>query len=272
MPHRAALRLYLAALMVLGLVALESFTSVPRLPVSRVSGIVNAAILPLEVGTNSVVRFVGGAISSVRNAFTAESQNRQLEREVSTLEARLTKLQVAAGQNKQLRQLLKLRDSLASADGRTLAAPVVGRTPVNWLDQMVIAAGSQQGVKDGDPVLASGGLVGRVISVGPMSSTVMLLPDPESAIGAMVVRSRDAGVLLGNGEAAVMTLQFFSSGASVRPGDLIVTSGLDGIMPKGLPLGRVVSVSQGEFGLVREARVAPLADLNRLEDVLVLIR
>lgn len=271
MPRRAALRVYLAALMVLGLVALESFSSVPRIPITRLSGIVNAVVLPLEVGTNSVVGFLHGAVTSVSDAFTAEAKNRQLSQQVSRLQSQVTRLQVAAGQNAELRKLLKLRAGL-STTGKTLTVPVVGRTPVNWLDQMVIAAGTDQGVRTGDAVLAPGGLVGRVVGVGPLSATVMLLPDPESAVGAMVVRSRDAGVLLGTGQASVLTLQFFSAGANVRRGDLIVTSGLDRILPKGLPLGRVVSIRQGDFGLVREAMVAPLADLNRLEDVLVLIR
>lgn len=271
MPRRAALRVYLAALLVLGLVALESFTATPRLSVTRLSGIVNAAFLPLEIGTNSVVRFAGGIVGSVQGAFSAESRNRRLEQQVARLQAQIIQLQVAAGQNSELRLLLKLQSSLASR-GRTLAVPVVGRTPVNWIDQMVIAAGTAQGVKVGDAVLAAGGLVGRVVGVGPLSATVMLLPDPESAVGAMIVRSRDAGVLLGNGQAAVLQMQFFSAGADVRRGDLVVTSGLDGVLPKGLPLGRVVAVHQGDFGLVREAVVVPLADLNRLEDVLVLLR
>ena len=271
MPRRGVLRLYLAAIIVLALVFLESQTIYPRVSVSRVSGAVNSALLPLELGTHAAAQWVSGAIATVGGAFTAEQENKALRAQVAELESNLAKLQSVQGEDKSLRALLKLRQGTLKAH-RTLAAPVVSRSPVNWLDQIVIAAGTAQGVKDGDAVLAAGGLVGRVLSTGSQSATVMLLPDPESAIGAMVARSGNAGVLTGNGEAATLKLQFFAAGADVKKGDLIVTSGLDGKLPSGLPLGRVTSVGQGDFGLVHEADVAPLANLNQLNTVLVMLQ
>jgi len=263
--------MYLAAILVLGLVALESMTVHPRVSVSRVSGVVNTVLLPLEVGTNSAVRWTVGMVSEVGDAFQAERENKQLQAEVTQLQSQVASLQVAQGENANLKRLLHLRQTQLRGD-KTLAVPVVGRAPVNWLDQIVIAAGSDQKIKYDDPVLSYGGLVGRVISVGPTNSTVMLLPDPDSAIGAMVARSGDSGVLNGNGQAASLNMQFFAAGANARRGDLVVTSGLDGILPQGLPLGHVTSTSQGDFGLVRQASVQPIANLNDLETVLVVLR
>ncbi len=271
MPRRGVIRLYIAAILVLGLVTLESLTVFPRASVSRVSGAVNTVLLPLEIGTNSVTHFVSSTVRSVVGAFSAEQKNRQLRDEVAQLQAQVTTLQAVKGQDVQLHKLLGLKDSLPKAD-RTLTVPVVGRSPVNWLDQIVIAGGSHNGIKYGDPVLSYGGVVGRVISVGPVSSTVVLLPDPESAIGAMVARTSDAGVLLGNGQASTLTMQFFAAGANVRKGDLVVTSGLDHLLPAGLPLGRVIGTRQGDFGLVKVASVRPLANLNELQNVLVILR
>ncbi len=271
MPRRGVLRLYLAAILVLGLVFLESATVRPRVSVSRVSGLVNGVLLPLEIGTHSAVQWGAGAVGMLSQAFTAEQQNVELKAQVARLESKLATLQAVQSDNGRLKQLLKLRDR-SLKKFHTLAAPVVGRSPVNWLDQVVIAAGSDQGVKYGDPVLSYGGMVGRVIAVGGQSATVMLLPDPESAIGAMVARSGDAGVLDGNGEASTLKMQFFAAGANVRRGDLIVTSGLDGTLPPGVPLGRVTSTGQGDFGLVHEADVAPLANLDRLDTVLVVLQ
>jgi rod shape-determining protein MreC len=270
-PRRGVLRLYLAAALVLGLVFLESLTVHPRLSVSRVSGVVNSVLLPLELGTHSAVQWVSGAVYAVGGAFSAERENTALRVEVSRLQSQLASLQAVQGQNNRLTKLLKFRQK-SLKKFHTLTAPVVGRSPVNWLDQIVIAAGAGQGVKYGDPVLSYGGLVGRVISVGGQSATVMLLPDPESAIGAMVARSGDAGVLDGNGEASTLKMQFFAAGADVRRGDLIVTSGLDGNLPAGVPIGRVTSVGQGDFGLVHEADVTPLANLDRLDTVLVVLQ
>jgi rod shape-determining protein MreC len=271
LPRRGVLRLYLAAVLVLALVFLESVTVHPRLAVSRLSGVVNSVLLPLELGTHSAVQWTAGAVDAVGGAFSAERQNGALRAQVSRLEAQVASLQAVQGQNSRLKQLLKLRDNSLKRF-HTLAAPVVGRSPVNWLDQIVIAAGSAEGVKYGDPVLSYGGMVGRVIAVGGQSATVMLLPDPESAIGAMVARSGDAGVLDGNGEASTLKMQFFAAGANVRRGDLIVTSGLDGTLPPGVPLGRVTATGQGDFGLVHQADVAPLANLDRLDTVLVVLQ
>ncbi len=271
MPRRGVLRLYLAVVLVLALVFLESVTVHPRLSVSRVSGVVNTVLLPLEFGTHSAVQWVAGVVYSVGGAFSAEQENIQLRTQVARLQSQVASLQAVQGQNQRLKKLLKLRQGTLKKF-HTLAAPVVGRSPVNWLDQIVIAAGSNQGIKYGDPVLSYGGMVGRVIAVGGQSSTVMLLPDPESAIGAMVARSGDAGVLEGNGEASTLKMQFFAAGANVRRGDLIVTSGLDGTLPPGVPLGRVTATGQGDFGLVHQADVAPLANLDRLDTVLVVLQ
>lgn len=271
MPRRTVLRIYLAVLLVLGLIWLESATVHPRAGVSRVSGVVNTVLLPLEVGTHSVVHWAASGLKGIGGALGAEAENARLKADVAQLRSQVESLQAAQSQNTRLRQLLGLRQRLLVHD-RTIAAPVVGRSPVNWLDQVVIAAGSGQGVKYGDAVLAFGGLVGRVIAVGPQSATVMLLPDPESAVGAMVARSGDAGVLLGNGQSGRLVMQFFAAGANVRKGDLIVTSGLDSQLPAGLPLGHVQGTRQGGFGLVREATVQPTANLNELETVLVVLR
>lgn len=263
--------MYIAALLVLGLVALESLTVFPRASVSRVGGAVNTVLLPLEVGTNTVVHFFSSTARSVTNAFSAEQQNRALLTEVQQLQAQIVTLQAAKGENARLTKLLHLQNSLPKSE-RSLAVPVVGRSPVNWLDQIVIAAGTRNGIAYGDAVLSNGGFVGRIIAAGPVSSTVMLLPDPESAVGAMIARTGDAGVLLGSGKAASLSLQFFAAGAQARRGDLVVTSGLDHVLPAGLPLGRVTGTSQGDFGLVKVAAVAPLANLNELQTVLVILK
>jgi len=270
-PRRGVLRLYLAAILVLALVFLESVTVHPRISVSRVSGVVNSILLPLELGTHTVAAWTTGAIDTVGQAFTAERENAGLRIQVARLESRVAALEAVQGQNARLKKLLDLRQG-SLKKYRTLAAPVVGRSPVNWLDQIVVAAGSRQGVKYGDPVLSYGGLVGRVIAVGGQSATVMILPDPESAIGAMVARTGDAGVLEGNGEASTLKMQFFAAGANVRQGDLIVTSGLDGTLPPGMPIGRVTTVGQGDFGLVHQADVTPLANLDQLDTVLVVLQ
>lgn len=265
------LRIYLAAILVLGLVALESLTVHPRASVSRASGVVNTVLLPLEVGTHSITQWTAGLLASVGGAFRAERENARLRSQVAQLQAQIIHLQYLQGENAQLHGLLDLRQSLLQND-KTLAAPVIGRSPVNWLDQVVIAAGTAQGVRYGDAVLAQGGVAGRVIAVGAQSATAMLLPDPESAVGAMVARTGEAGVVLGNGQAASLDMQFFASGANVRQGDLIVTSGLDGHLPAGLPLGRVTGTRQGEFGLVQEASVSPLANLSALGTLLVVLK
>ena len=156
--------------------------------------------------------------------------------QVQELQQRLTELE---SQNQKLRELVGYTAQNPKAG---ITAPVVGRSADHWWQQVILGRGSQDGVRVGYVAMAPGGVVGRVMSVTPSTSRVLLLSDPSSRIGVTISRSRFMGYLRGqSGNRAVM--EFFDKVPDVRRGDVVSTSALSQLFPAGLPVGRVESVN-----------------------------
>jgi rod shape-determining protein MreC len=155
---------------------------------------------------------------------------------------------------------------------RTLAAEVVAGDATSWFRTVTINRGRTDGIAPDMAVLAPQGLVGRVIgrpAPGARAARVQLLVDRNAAAAALVQRSRAGGVVVGD-DGEMLRMDFVSSLADVQVGDLVVASGLDGIYPKGYPIGEVVAVERGT-GLYQQVRVRPAVDFSSIEDVLVVI-
>ncbi|MGH9442305.1 MAG: rod shape-determining protein MreC, partial [Thermoanaerobaculia bacterium] len=131
----------------------------------------------------------------------------------------------------------------------------------------LLAAGSLDGVRPGSPLAVTEGLVGRVVTVTPRVSKVILIGDTDCAVGGRVVRTGDQGVVRGDGE--TLRMEYLSTLSRVVPGDLVETAGIDGIFPRGIVIGRVAAVSGGK-SLFLKVRIAPSASQANLSDVLVL--
>lgn len=193
-------------------------------------------------------------------------ENRRLREELARQRALDPALLQAIASYGRLRALLGLKERYGEV---AVAAQVVLRTPDRWLEQVVIDAGRADGVEPGMPVVTVEGLVGRVVAVTPHHATVMLVTDPESGVGAMVVQTRDAGVVLGSHvRRGRLVLHLYSPEAAPQPGHLVVTSGYGGTFPPGIPVGTVEAVERGR--LTPLATVRPAVDLHRLGEVLVL--
>ena len=133
---------------------------------------------------------------------------------------------------------------------------------------MTIDKGANQGVRVDMAVIAPGGVVGRVVVAGARASRVQLLVDRNAAAGALVERSRAQGVAIGAGDDR-LRLEYVSQTADITPGDTLVTSGIDGIYPKGFVIGRVEQVQR--VGAYPSIIVTPAVDFSRIEDVLVVL-
>jgi rod shape-determining protein MreC len=197
-------------------------------------------------------------------------ENRRLEERVRQLETELQTRSHGAEEVDRLRELLELRRAIPM---ETVAAQVVGRDGVPWFRSLTLDRGDADGVTLNAPVMSPTGVVGRVIAVGPHAARVQVLLDRDSGTGVVVVRSRVPGVVSGqvSGEEASagdLVLKYVPERADVVVGDVVVTSGLDRIYPKGLVVGRVRSVGKGS-GLFRDIRVEPSARFDRLEELLV---
>jgi rod shape-determining protein MreC len=193
--------------------------------------------------------------------------NRQLIEENRTLRAVLTESAEVRLENERLRLLLDFKEAQEIA---TLPAMVVAEDASSWFRTVTIDKGSDQGVTEGLPVVVAEGVVGRVVRSSPRYSRVLLITDASSAVASLLQNNRARGVCRGQGEQLVF--DFVLRQEEVKIGDRVVTSGMGGVFPKGLVLGKVKSVDRQEFGLFQEIEVSPSVDFSHLEEVLVLLR
>ena len=224
------------------------------------------AMTPFIKVTAVMVGGVTGVWREYVDLRNLHGENRRLLQEVGTLRRRIEQLEEQALETQRLQRLLALREV---SRAEYLTARVVGKDATNWFKTLLLSRGSRDGVRRNQPVVAPDGLVGRVVEVTPSSAKVQLLTDPMSAAGGLVQRTRVTGIVSGSlGEGTRM--RYLPLLADVVVGDPVVTSGMGGVFPKGIPIGRITDVERRSGALFQEATVQPAVDLSRLEDVLIL--
>ena len=194
-------------------------------------------------------------------------KNDQLVAENRQIKAELMQVQEIRLANERLRKLL---DFKAGVNLVTLPAQVISEDASSWFRTVVIDKGADDGVREGMPVVVAEGVVGRTIRVAAQQSRVLLITDASSAIASLVQKNRTRGICRGQG--ANLTLDFALRLEEITEGDLIVTSGIGGVFPKGLTIGHVEQVSVVAYGLFQPVSVKPTVDFSRLEEVLVLLK
>jgi len=196
-----------------------------------------------------------------------EEENRLLREEVRQYKLLNSEYQEAVATNIRLRKLLDFKETLPMP---TATARIIGKDPGFWFHTVIIDRGGGDGVLEGMPVVTAEGVVGQVINIAPRSAKILLANDPNSAIEAMVQRSRVRCIVKGDGRGLDMFYVLKSS--DVVEGDLVVTSEMGGIFPKGLIIGTVTSVASSERGMFLQIAVAPAVDFSQLENVVVIMK
>lgn len=219
---------------------------------------------PLVAGSRAAAQGARSAVEEVRSYFGARDENAGLHRRVAALERQVFALRAGAEDAEHLRALLKLAPFLPAV--RT-AAPVLSIEVRGAYRRALIGAGSRSGVLAGSPLAVPAGLVGRVTTVSARFAKAILVTDADSAVGARIARTGEQGVVRGDG--GELRVDYLSAIADVRPGDVVETAGIDGLFPRGIPIGTVTRVTRGK-ALFLSVRVAPAAPLHRLDDLLVL--
>jgi rod shape-determining protein MreC len=194
-------------------------------------------------------------------------ENQILKKEIRMLKQEKTELLGAESENRRLRKLLGLK---TKHEFPTMVAQVVGEDALGWYRTMFINRGTDEGVKPEMPVAVSEGVVGRVAKSSGNVSRVLLLTDPNLSVDCRIVRTRDRGVLTGSLERNCM-LRYLNLKSDARPGDEVVTSGLDVVFPRGLSVGRIEAVRKADHGLFLEALVTPSVEFSELEEVTVIL-
>jgi rod shape-determining protein MreC len=192
-------------------------------------------------------------------------ENRRLRRENAFLQGELNRYREGFLEGERLRTLLEMRKDFPQG---AVTARVIDARRASLFKTMLIDKGTQAGLKVGLPVLAAQGAVGRVMETSWNASRVLLMYDENSNIDALIQRNRVQGILQGAGSAGC-TLKYISRAEEVVKGDVVISAGLSGVFPKGLPLGVVTEVSRREGGLFQRIEVAPAVDFTKLEEVLI---
>jgi len=218
-----------------------------------------------------VQRGAAGLTGSIRDAWSGygnlrgvRAENEALRRQLGELQVQFQQERALAGRARQLEQLLGFQKELQV---QTIPASVIGASASLDFRGITIDRGTNTGVSANMAVIAPTGLVGRIVTPTTHASKVQLLIDRNAAAGALVERSRAQGIVIGSG-ADMLRMDFVPATADVKVGDAIVTSGVDGIYPKGFAIGKVEQVDNGN-GIYKAIRVRPSVEFNRLEEVLI---
>jgi rod shape-determining protein MreC len=218
----------------------------------------------VQRGTMALV----GGIRNVWSGYIAlqgvQGENDALRQELQALQVRLQQERAQAQRTDNLRQLLELRER---ANLETTAAEVIAAAASPEFRTVTIDKGTGEGLRTDMAVISPAGVVGRIILPSGRASKVQLLIDRNAAAGALIERTRVQGVVEGIGDGS-LSMQYVPATSDVRPGDLVVTSGIDGIYPKGFVIGTIEHVDRdtGGYHLIT---VRPAVDFTRLEEVLV---
>lgn len=228
---------------------------------------------PLQSASSKASGATSGFFEQIWNFRSTAQQNEQLKERLTQVEQELNAARQAAAENERLKALLSLNEK---TEVQTVPARVIARDPSVWFNTITINRGSSSGIAVNMPVVTGGGIVGRIIAVGPWSSQVMLITDEKAGAGAVVGQLGQSGALGSvRGRAdlgvALIEMRYVSGLEKVELGDSVMTTGQDGIYPSGLNVGKVVDVKTGTATQAHQILIQPGARLDQLEEVAVLL-
>lgn len=231
---------------------------------------VAVVIYPLQWLMLRPVEFVGRGAGYFQSLQSAQDEAQQLREKMALLSQRASEADLLVLENERLRQLLDLGARLQTS---SRAAEVIYDAADPYSRRVVVNRGQVQGVAPGSPVLDEGGVLGQVTRVQPFTSEVTLLVDADQAIPVLNVRTGARSVAYGDpvsGSEGGMELRFTSANADVQEGDLLTTSGVDGVYPPGLPVARIVRIERQADSAFARIYCAPLAQVQGARHVLLL--
>lgn len=267
---RRQIALYVS-LLVISILLIAFSASGPLLELRKGVGF---ALTPIQETLRQGTRTVTSIFGTINEIEQLRQSNQDLTRRIQEVEAENQRLQSLAAENQQLAALLGVRSSLAYT---TVAAEVINRLTTDQERVISIDRGSDAGIAIDDPVVAEGGaLVGKVVEVGPNFSRILLVTDSRTNVAGLIEASRAIGDIHGNGERPLQMTNIPATD-TVNLGETVVTAGIEletGIRssyPKGLLIGTIVDVQRQPNQLFQTALVQPVATLDRLEYVLVIV-
>ena len=235
-----------------------------------VRSLAQSIVYPIQRGASAVGNWIGGLFSGIGNLRGTASENEQLRARIEQMQTELRDTREKAAEAERLQKLLKLNEQ---SPYTAVTAQVIARDPTMWFDAISIDKGRWSGIEINMPVVTADGVVGRVVSTGPVSAQVMLITDEKSGAGAIVGQldqSKAIGSIKGMSESGLLDMRYVSGLEKVQIGDTVYTTGQDGIYPPGYTIGQVVEVRPGSATQTQVIHIRPSAGLDRLKAVTVL--
>jgi rod shape-determining protein MreC len=257
---------YLFLAVAIGHIVLISAQVNSRTGVPILETVTFGAFAEVQRGTSALLNGVRGGWSGYIALRNVRRENEALRQELASAQVEIQRQRALADRSRSLESILQLG---SSTELQTTAAQIIGASAIPDFRTVTIDKGTSLGLKPDMAVLGPKGVVGRVVVAGPRASRVQLLVDRNAAAGALVERSRAQGVVVGAGDNR-LRLDFVSEISDVAVGDLVVTSGIDGIYPKGFVIGQVDAVEKSGVAY-RVIGIRPAIDFSSLEDVLVVL-
>lgn len=238
--------------------------------VNLASGVWKEAVAPLARVVSLAVGKGQSLMEMLWKLGRLEAENELLKRQVAELQGQLVQMEEYRQENQRLKQMLAYKEANAQS-WQLKPAPVIYRNPGNWFSTLTLGLGSDEGLRKDQVVITPAGVVGRIIKVTPRTAEVLLLLDREGAVGGLVQATRLPGVVEASPDyKGYLQMIHLAHDAPIEKNQVVITSGLGGIFPKGLPIGTVVEILPETGGLMKRAIIAPAADFDRLEEVLVI--
>lgn len=242
-----------------------------RPTVTLFEDVVGVVVSPIQKIFFSIGKNAQNFIQFITEIKTLKQQNERYLREIDELKEENRKLQALKDENERLREMLGLKDRFDKFE--IIGAQIIAKEPGNWFNVFTIDKGTADGLQKNSAVITSKGLVGHIYEIGINRAKVISVIDSNSAVSGLIVRTRDIAVVKGDltlQKDGLCKMSYISKDADIIPGDLIETSGLGGIYPKGLLIGKIKATKKEPYEISKYAIVEPVVDFKRLEEVFVI--
>lgn len=270
---RTVVLLIIGFLVVVGLITGSNWfakrTNTPPFFQRVVNDLTGGIAKVISIPTNAV----GNRANSLANLLNTFSENKALKSKLDGYVQNKVKLQTVEEENQSLKKQLQLKNTLT--DYQTISAVTISRSPTTWNSQLVIDKGAKSGLKKGMPVLGDSGIIGLITEVNTVNSKVSLISDTSEDTNHIAITVKDSagdtnGILTDyDADKKLLVMGSVANQATMNKGDMVVTSGLGGLVPAGLLVGKIADVTTDSYGLSKKIYIEPASDLSKITSVLV---
>lgn len=270
---RTVVLLIIGVLVVVGLITGSNWfakrTNTPPFFQRVVNDLTGGVAKVISIPTNAV----GNRANSLANLLNTFSENKALKSKLDGYAQNKVKLQTVEEENQSLKKQLQLKNTLT--DYQTISAVTISRSPTTWNSQLVIDKGAKSGLKKGMPVLGDSGIIGLITEVNTVNSKVSLISDTSEDTNHIAITVKDSagdtnGILTDyDADKKLLVMGSVANQATMNKGDMVVTSGLGGLVPAGLLVGKIADVTTDSYGLSKKIYIEPSSDLSKITSVLV---